>query len=592
MKKEDRRLFSHRFQEESVFVHTTDEDINPWDRTRIVAVLVNETGIDYQLADRISEEIQSVIFSAGLRVVTSELVRELVNAKLVEHRFEKARERNRRLGLSLYDAGNLMRYPTPLRPEQSATAAGVGSVMADAIKRQYALSDIYPNHLHRLHLEGRFHIHGLSAPDRPLMAWIHASDLLEFQYIAGGLIIRKPASPEALVRNLIRLDSALRGMVHERITWFGLETALASLGVREEDIPGFVIQAVSTRDQLGMISGLARTAFHLEQRESVDRIVQEQEECPFLAVDILAAGSAWRLSQWVRLAELPFKQTTYVMEAVTLNLPGLAIRSVIEDTPLDTELRQLLDKAASILARRRVFMEKLAAVRPEGPLDLLGKMGFRPSQAWGIVGICGLNEMIRVLMDGDMDDSDDRLKRAEHVVQQLARQMREVSEERSVYLLLGTVDQMDACYRFARLDLKFQPYYASRILNGDIAEAAVYYSRDGCLPSEKPVSLARKIQVESRIQQVFDLPFPIIIKHRDPASLDARDLTESLRHLLLTADFSLCYNCHTMESGVYITCPICHDTNVAVYRATTAGYHSVSALPRAVRLAQKRHFFY
>jgi len=592
MKKEDRRLFSHRFQEESVFVHTTDEDINPWDRTRIVAVLVNETGIDYQLADRISEEIQSVIFSAGLRVVTSELVRELVNAKLVEHRFEKARERNRRLGLSLYDAGNLMRFPTPLRPEQSATAAGVGSVMADAIKRQYALSDIYPNHLHRLHLEGRFHIHGLSAPDRPLMAWICASDLIDFQYVAGGLVIRRPDSPEALIRNLIRLDSALRGMVHERITWFGLESTLASMGVPDRDIAGFVCQAISTRDQLGMISGLARTAFHLERPETVERIVTEQAQCPFLAVDILATETAWCPSQWVQLAELPFKQTTYIMEAVTLNLPGLAIRSVVEDTPLETELRQLLDKAASILARRRVFMEKLAAVRPEGPLDLLGKMGFRPAQAWGIVGICGLNEMVRVLMDGDMDETDDRLNRAEQVVQQLVRQMRELSEERSVSLLLGTADQMDACYRFARLDLKFQPYYASRILNGDIAEASVYYTRDGCLPSGKPVELARKIKVEGRIQQIFDLPFPAIIKHRDPASLDVSELTKSLRHLLLTADFSLCYNCHTMDSGVYITCPICHDTSVAVYRATTAGYHSGSALPRAVRLAQERHFFY
>jgi len=130
MKKEDRKLFSHRFHEESIFVHTTDEDLNPWDRTRIVAVLVNETGIDYQLADKISEEIQTTVFSSGIRVVTSELVRELVNAKLIEYRFEKARERNKRLGLSLHDVSGLLRFSAVHYPGPVPSPAGTGEIMS------------------------------------------------------------------------------------------------------------------------------------------------------------------------------------------------------------------------------------------------------------------------------------------------------------------------------------------------------------------------------------------------------------------------------------------------------------------------------
>lgn len=592
MKKEERRLFSHRFKEESIFVHTTDAELNPWDRTRIVTVLVNETGIDYQLADKISEEIQTIIFSSNLKVVTSELVRELVNAKLVEHRFEQARERNRRLGLSLYDVGNLLRYPTPLKPEQPGTPAGAGSVMADTMKRQFALSEIFPPPLHRLHLEGRFHIHGLTAPDRPLMAWLNAIDLLDFQYAGCGAILSRPDTPDRLLQNLLKMDTLVRGMVHERVTWFNLEDAFRSVGTEPTDMPSFIGRLVLDREVLGRLPGHARTGFHLREPDSVSGVVAALDGRPCFSCDLLAAPESWQLHPWLQRAQEPFKDTTFIMEAVTLNLPGLGIRSVVEDEPLENQLNQLLDKTVSVIGKRRVYLEKLAAVKPDGPLDLLVRFGFRPSECPSVIGVCGLNELIRVRMDGDVDDTVKRQDAGFQFLKTLKDRLTRLSEKRNLRLLLGTANQMEAAYRFARLDLKFQPYYAARILNGDISEAAVYYSRDATIPCDKPVEPAVKLLLEGRFQELFDLPFPILVKHRDPSSADQIFLTEPLRHLLLTVDFSLCYNCHTMDSGVYQTCPNCHSTTVAVFRSTTDGYHSESALSRAVRLAQARHFYY
>lgn len=592
MKKEERRLFSHRFKEESIFVHTTDAELNPWDRTRIVTVLVNETGIDYQLADKISEEIQAIIFSSELKVVTSELVRELVNAKLVEHRFEQARERNRRLGLSLYDVGNLLRYPTPLNPEQPGTPAGAGAVMADTMKRQFALSEIFPPPLHRLHLEGRFHIHGLAAPDRPLMAWLNAVDLLNFQYAGCGTIISRPDTPDRLLQNLLKMDTLVRGMVHERVTWFNLEAAFRAIGTDPSDMPSFIGRVLTDREVLGRLPGHARTGLHLQEPGSVAGAAAFLDGRHPLSCDLLAEPEAWESYPWLRRVQVPFTDTTFIMEAVTLNLPGLGIRSVVEDEPVENQLNQLLDKAVSVIGKRRVYLEKLAAVKPDGPLDLLVRFGFRPSECPAIIGVCGLNELIRVRMDGDMDHNTKRQEAAFQILKTLKDQLATLSEKRNLQLLLGTANQMEAAYRFARLDLKFQPYYAARILNGDISEAAVYYSRDATIPCDKPVEPATKLALESRFQSLFDLPFPILVKHRDPASVDGEILTGPLRYLLLTVDFSLCYNCHTMDSGVYQTCPNCHSTTVAVFRSTTEGYHSESALSRAVRLAQERHFYY
>ncbi len=592
MKKDERRLFAHRFQDESIFVHTTDEDINPWDRTRIVAVLVNETGIDYRLADQISEEIQSIIFSSGIKVVTSELVRELVNAKLIEHRFEKARDRNRRLGLSLHDAGFLMRFPPAVQSDMSGTAAVSGALMAETMKRQYALSDVFPVNLHRPHLEGRLHIHGISSPDRPYMAAVDARLVVKLGMSAGNTVIRCPRSPEGLMQNILKLDSLLRVAVGRRVSWHGLEDAFRSLGATDDQCAELIQQLIRSRSAFSCSPMAARTVFALSDPGMTGKVIRMMEQEMITNVQVTASRDAWFPSPYLTLAPESAEGHQFTLEAVTLNLPGLGIRSIIEDSPLEAEGRSLVEKAASIFAQKRVFLEKLCAVRPDGPMDILIHLGFKPAEAECVVGVCGLNELVRTMKDGDLDEGESRYKWALQRMKEIRQLVHRTAESRRLPMVLGTADQGQAAYRFARLDLKFQPYYASRILNGDIAEAAVYYSHDGCLPSDKPVELKRKLRLEGGLQQMFDRPFLSIIKARDPVQVAGDDLTDSLHHLLLTADFSLCYNCFTMDSGIYRTCPNCHNTEVGIFRATSEGYDSGTTLSRAERLEQERSFFY
>ena len=83
----------------ALFVRTSDEDLITWDRRRIVQALVRETLVDEDTAETISREVEEMIFTSRITMVTAPLIRELVNAKLIERGLEKPRRRHTRLGV-------------------------------------------------------------------------------------------------------------------------------------------------------------------------------------------------------------------------------------------------------------------------------------------------------------------------------------------------------------------------------------------------------------------------------------------------------------------------------------------------------------
>jgi len=87
----------------TLFVRTSDEEIVRWDRKRIVDALMLETYVDLDTAEAISLDVEKQIMASGLAHLTAPLIRELVDAKLMERGLEQARRMHTRLGFPLYD---------------------------------------------------------------------------------------------------------------------------------------------------------------------------------------------------------------------------------------------------------------------------------------------------------------------------------------------------------------------------------------------------------------------------------------------------------------------------------------------------------
>ena len=127
----------------ALFVRTSDEEMNSWNRQRIVDALVRETLVDLDTAERISLEVEQQILSSGIQMVTAPLVRELVDAKLIELGLEGARKMHSRLGMPLYDVDQLVFHPNKENANVPHSPEATNLTLAEQIKKEYALMNVF-----------------------------------------------------------------------------------------------------------------------------------------------------------------------------------------------------------------------------------------------------------------------------------------------------------------------------------------------------------------------------------------------------------------------------------------------------------------
>src|SRR4030042_5003701 len=113
MKGNQQELFNHEGEttDMALFVRTSDEAMLGWDRQRIVDALMRETYVDFETAKEIAWEVEDLIATSKIKSITTPLIRELVDTKLVERGLEQARKMHTRLGMPLYDVDQLILHP-------------------------------------------------------------------------------------------------------------------------------------------------------------------------------------------------------------------------------------------------------------------------------------------------------------------------------------------------------------------------------------------------------------------------------------------------------------------------------------------------
>lgn len=147
-----------------VQVETSADRIVRWNRERIVNALVRETSISRKIARKIAQDIERQIVYAKIHRVTAALIRELVNAKLVEFGFEDERRLHTRLGVPRYDAERLLLSAETTH--KSTTPAQSEAFLTSAISKQFAATRVLPKDVVDAHLSGEIHVHGMDRINR------------------------------------------------------------------------------------------------------------------------------------------------------------------------------------------------------------------------------------------------------------------------------------------------------------------------------------------------------------------------------------------------------------------------------------------
>jgi ribonucleoside-triphosphate reductase len=127
----------------NLFVRTSEETISDWNRSKITDALIRETFIDYDTANEISKEVEQMIWKSGVKMVTAPLIRELVNAKLIEKGLENERKKHTRLGMPMYDVDSLILHPNKENANVPHGPEATNLTLAEHIKKEYALLSVF-----------------------------------------------------------------------------------------------------------------------------------------------------------------------------------------------------------------------------------------------------------------------------------------------------------------------------------------------------------------------------------------------------------------------------------------------------------------
>ncbi|HWX41604.1 MAG TPA: anaerobic ribonucleoside-triphosphate reductase [Blastocatellia bacterium] len=212
-----------------LLVRRSDEDMALFDSERIVEALVREANVDRELATDISTEVKRFIQKLGLRTLSSSLIRGLVDAKLLELGLEDAQRSHARLGVPFYDVDRIMHKPFRHSVLQPCGPDGTSMLLAEAIKREYAILSVFSEQISNAHLVGDIHIHEMGAVDRPYSI-ISALDYLKLFGISlpHGFASSGPARrAEVLVAHIVKLSAALQGYLSGPMIWDSVNFSIA-----------------------------------------------------------------------------------------------------------------------------------------------------------------------------------------------------------------------------------------------------------------------------------------------------------------------------------------------------------------------------
>lgn len=134
--------------------HFTFEEFDP---NKIANALIKEAKIPADIAQKTAKDTEKLLLKSKIKYLTAPLIREIVNAILIEKGMEDYRHKLTRLGLPVHEVATLIESKDKT-VESEATLIMAGKT----VFREYMLLNVFPRDIADAHVSGALHINGLS----------------------------------------------------------------------------------------------------------------------------------------------------------------------------------------------------------------------------------------------------------------------------------------------------------------------------------------------------------------------------------------------------------------------------------------------
>jgi ribonucleoside-triphosphate reductase len=660
----------------TLFVRTSKEDLSGWDRQKIVDALLKETDLDINTSEKISLEVQETIENANIKYLTAPLVRELVDAKLIEHGLEDARKMHTRLGMPLYDVDQLILHPNKENANVPHGPEATNLTLAENIKKEYALLKVFSPEVGDAHMRGDIHLHDMGFIDRPYCSGQSLEYLKKFGlHLPNSLSNAKPAKhPEVLLAHMVKFAAALQSHFAGAIGWDAVNLFFAPYLVDKTDrevkqlaqmmIYEFSQQAVARGGQAiftdinlywevpkhfedvpaigpgGEFTGKTYGEYEKDAQRFVWALFDVYKEGdgtgrPFFfpkplvhitekffkteghekfldhICDIASEkgttyfvfdrGETAKISECCRLsfklnesdlqdAKEPWRMRFCALMNATINLPRLGYRSRKDEATLFNNLREMIELAVKAHLQKKAFIEQLLALGERGPLALLtmkkdGTSYIRMHRASYLIGMVGLNELVKIQTGDELHESKKALKFGLKVIAHMRLLTEEFSAKHGMHFVLEQTPAESTAYRFAKLDLRDYTDDAVKYVRGSIPEGQIYYTNSTALTvssDDNPIERVKKEGLFHPLIEAGSITHIWLGESKPSKESLSNFVTKVFREtesdqIAFSPEFTNCVSCGKTARGLSDNCSYCGSEDIEGITRITGYFTKISS---------------
>lgn len=141
-----------------MLVRTSHFTFEEFDANKIANSLIREAKMPADVAQKTAKEAEKLLLKSKTKYLTAPLIREIVNALLIEKGLEDYRHKLTRLGLPVHEVTALIEAKDK---EHAENTDSMLTTAGKTVLREYTLLNVFPRDIADAHLSGALHINGL-----------------------------------------------------------------------------------------------------------------------------------------------------------------------------------------------------------------------------------------------------------------------------------------------------------------------------------------------------------------------------------------------------------------------------------------------
>ena len=209
----------------------------------------------------------------------------------------------------------------------------------------------------------------------------------------------------------------------------------------------------------------------------------------------------------------------------------------------------------------------------------------RMHRASYLIGMVGLNELVKIQTGEELNQSKRALKYGLKVISYMNLLCKKFSERYQMHFVLEQTPAESTAYRFAKLDLRDFPDKATSTVKGSIPFGQIYYTNSTCLPVGSRENPIERVQTEGLFHPLIEAGS---ITHIWLG--EARPSKESLANFVIkvfretqndqiafSPEFTNCLKCSRTVRGLRNSCPHCGSEEVDGITRITGYFTKISS---------------